>query len=173
MRKILVSFLIVLGLAAPASAHELSDRMLQLFKDKSRNVSLGAMLIADPVSDNEELIKYARWSLKKNDPPLERAVKRYYLARATYENEDTLAFIRAFPEEPEAFKEVLAFDASLTRSVSGVMVLYLVDLTECHTARDVREAARDKVDRLRMVQLLSGWAAEIFPDQNFPLCPNR
>lgn len=163
----------LLVLAAPAGAHELSDKMLQLFKDPSRNVSLGAMLIAGPVSDNEAMVAYARRALKKSDPVVDAMVKRYYLASATFEKADVLAFIRGWPENPDEFKEVLAFDAALTRTVSGVMVLHLVQLTGCDYPREIYEAARDKVSRLGMVQLLSGWAAEIFPNGDFPACKGR
>lgn len=171
MKKLFSAFLIVLAMATPAKGHELSDKMLQLFKDNSRNVRLGAMLIADPVSDNEKLIEYVRLSLQNNEPTPDHLIKLYYLARTGMGNEDPLAFIKAFPEEPEKFNEVLAFDASLTRTVSGLMVIYLVELTDCHVHKDLRKAARAKVDRLQAVQLLSGWSAEVFPDAGFAKCP--
>lgn len=171
LKKLLGAILIVMALAAPAKGHELSEKMLELFKDKNRNVSLGAMLIAAPVSDNEKLIEYVRWSLKKSDPAPDRLVKLYYLARTAMEKDEPLAFIKAFPEDPEKFNEVLAFDASLTRTVNGLMAIYLVELTECYVNAELREAARAKVERLRAVQMLSGWSAEIFPDEDFPRCP--
>lgn len=173
MKKIFAALCLCLALAAPAAASPLSDKMLELFKDKNPDVSLGAMLIAPPVGDNAELIKYVRWSLKRGESATARLVKLYYLASTGFGSEDALAFVKEFPEDPEKFNAVLAFDSSLTRTVSGVMVEYLVSLTECNNNQDVRAEARDKVERLRMVQLISGWSAEIFPDGDFPACRNR
>ena len=157
-------------MAVPARGHELSESMLRLFKDPDRRVSLGAMLIAYPVSDNDKMIEYARSSLKKNGPALERAVKSYYLARATYEPANILNFIAAFPEDPQDYVALLAFDASLTNTVSGMMIQYLLSLTECVERKEIREAARAKAGRLRETHYQSGWAAEIYPDDAFPIC---
>ena len=171
MKKIILTALLCLGMSAQTQASDLSDKMLELFKSSNKSVSLGAMLIADNVLDDQgKLENYVKWSLKKSDPPLDRTVKLYFLSRVN--SDYNLQFIKEFPEDPKIFNEVLSFVASLTRSVSGLMVMYLASLSECYAQANSRNAAREKVERMRMVQMLSGWAAEIFPDE-FEQCPNR
>lgn len=160
-------------MALPARGHELSSRMLPLFKDADSNVSLGAMLVAPPVSDNEELIQYVRRNLKKSDPAVARMAKRYYLARTSAAPKDTVDFINEFPEIPEELEEVLVFDTALTRTGNGIMLEYLVSLADCSVQKNIREAARDKIDRLRMPLLLSGWHGEPFPNDDFLECKDR
>lgn len=152
----------------------LSARMLELFRDSDERVSLGAMLVSDQILHDECLVRYVLDSRAPGESVRARAVKNFYLAmvRPYFDgpgNGYARAFIDEFPEEPEAFNEVLAFDASLTRTVSGRMVMELTDMAECHRPAEVRAAARAKVERLRETQDKSGWAAEIFPD-SFPHC---
>lgn len=148
-----------------AQATALDDKLLKLFQNRNPQVSLGAMLIATGARDEDrKLEQYVRDGLKEQaQTVLERTVKLYFLALSTYSDEDMLAFVQAFPEDPQDFLEVLRFDSGVTQTISGLMVQEISAWTSCQTRREVREAARTKVERLRETKDQSGWAAEIFP----------
>ena len=162
--------------AAALCGDPLSSRILALFQDADQRVSLGAMLISDYVLHDDCLVNYVLQSRKPNEDLLARNVKNFYLALArpldVPDDGYTRAFLDAFPEDPKEFNAVLAFDASLTRTVSGRMVMEIVSMSECHRPVAIRKAAREKILRLMETQERSGWAAEIFPDAFTP-CENK
>lgn len=157
----------------PACGDALSTRMLELFKDPDENVSLGAMLISDQIAHDDCLVQYVIASRSPKDSVRARTVKNYYLAVTRYFDGPgkgyARTFIDEFPEDPKEFADVLAFDASLTRTVAGRMIMEVVDGTDCRHTPSYRRAARAKVERLRVTQDKAGWAAELLPD-SFPVC---
>lgn len=184
MKKLFVLFLffclsVPVGLSQAADAGKgacgdaLSARILELFKDADETVSLGAMLVCDQVGNDECLVQYVIASRSPSDSLRARTVKNYYLAVTRYFDGPgkgyARTFINEFPEDPKGFADVLAFDASLTRTVAGRMIMEIVDSTDCRHPASLRKTARAKVERLRTTQDKAGWASEILPD-SFPVC---
>lgn len=159
--------------ACPPCEDALSGRVLEMFQDEDETVSLGAMLVCDQVRRDECLVEYVLASRSPSDSVLARTVKNYYLAVARYFEGPgrgyAYTFIEEFPEDPDDFEEVLSFDAGLTRTVSGRMIMELVDMADCRRPPQLRAAARAKLERLRLTQERAGWAAEIFPE-TLPAC---
>ena len=175
---LLAGFFLLLPLPAQAGqpcGDALSARLLELFRDDDERVSLGAMLVCDQVLHDDCLVEYVLSSRSPADSLRASTVKNYYLAVVRYFEGPgqgyARTFVEEFPEDPAGFAEVLSFDASLTRTVSGRMILELVDMADCRRPLELRTAARAKLERLRATQDQAGWAAEILPE-TLPVCPD-
>lgn len=172
MKKTLFLFIFLLC-STQTQAGALADKLLELFKDPNEQVSLGAMLISPRVSDAGKLIAYVRSVQKPADKPYVRAVKQYFLAMAIYEEEERIAFINSYPEDPEAYAKTIDFDMGLTNSLGGLMIQELLTETSCDTLRSVRKVAREKILRLCKTHDASGVALELMPEPCvFEACDN-
>lgn len=171
-QRILASacLLLLLCLAAlPAQAAEekaqgIHKALLDLFASPDEQTRLGAMMLSVFLLENDEITASIRASRSAQDNVIARTVKNYALAHWEFDgNSERLRFINEFPEEPADFVRVLRFDSDFTPTVSGYMIIALMDLSDCRNPKEVRTAAREKMARLESTQDKAGWAAEIFP----------
>jgi hypothetical protein len=141
--------------------------MLELYKNKNKDISLGAMLLSVELYSTHNLEKFLRMSIDKNDTKWINCIKLYVISKFTFDDDDVKAFIEAFPDDRKNFWTLINFESNVTRHPHSKMISHLISYAKIDTSvyknAELKNLAVSKVHKI--IPLADGWVSESIESQ--------